>query len=148
METGGIIAFVSITRLRVRLWRYLPAFFIQTLRSAWQAKDDPYSISVSLLWDVHNTFWTCTLWVDEQAMKAYVISGVHKQSMRSLLEWCDEAAVVHWTQDTPQPPIWAEAHRRIQQEGRTSKVNHPSTAHTAYQILQPQVHERRQLHFK
>jgi hypothetical protein len=142
------MVFVSITRLRVHLWRTLPAFFIQTLRSAWQAKDAPGSISVSLLWDAHNTFWTRTLWVDERAMKTYIISGVHKQSMRSLLEWCDEAALVHWSQDTSQPPTWPEAHQRIQQEGRTSKVNHPSKAHVAYQIPQPQVRGRRELRFK
>ena len=29
---------VSITRLRVRHWRYLPAFYIQAFRSALQAK--------------------------------------------------------------------------------------------------------------
>jgi hypothetical protein len=31
--------FVSITRLRVRSWRYLPGFLIQALRTARQAKD-------------------------------------------------------------------------------------------------------------
>jgi hypothetical protein len=45
--------------------------------------------------------------------------------------------VVHWTQESNELPSWVEAHKRMQQEGRRSKVNHPSPAHTAYQIPLP-----------
>jgi hypothetical protein len=31
-------------------------------------------------------------------MKAFVLAKPHGPTMRSLLEWCDEAALVHWTQ--------------------------------------------------
>jgi hypothetical protein len=54
--------------------------------------------------------------------------------MRRLLEWCDEAALVHWMQESEQPPGWAEAHRQLQEAGRTSKVNHPSEDHRARRI--------------
>jgi len=36
---------------------------------------------------------------------------------RRLPEWCNEAALVHWVQDTDEPPSWAEAHRRLQEIG-------------------------------
>jgi hypothetical protein len=45
-----------------------------------------------------------------------------------LPEWCDEAAPVHWVQEADRPPSWAEAHRRLQGEGRRSRVSHPSEA--------------------
>jgi hypothetical protein len=67
--------------------------------------------------------------------------------MRSILNWCDEAALVHWTQASEELPTWEEAHKRIQQEGRRSKVNHPSAAHTAYSIAVPTV-KTRELRFK
>ncbi len=120
--------FVSLTRLRVRSWRYLPAFFLQAFRSARQAKSAAGVISVSVLRDAHNTFWTRTVWNSEQAMRSYMLSGIHRQVMRRLPEWCDEAAVAHWTQESPQPPSWQEAHQQLQQSGRPSKVNHPSEA--------------------
>jgi hypothetical protein len=139
---------VSVTRLRVRSWRYLPAFFLQALRSSWQAKSTKGSLSVSILQDAGNTFWTRTVWANEETMKSYVISGVHKQVMRRLLEWCDEAAVVHWEQEGPQPPTWEEAFRRLKVDGRPSKVNHPSKDHQAYRFPMPLVRLTGELRFK
>jgi hypothetical protein len=67
-------------------------------------------------------------------MKSYMLSGAHRQVMRRLLDWCDEAAVVHWVQESAQPPEWSEAHQRLQEQGRASKVNYPSADHRAYRI--------------
>ena len=80
---------------------------------------------MSLLRDTHNTFCTRSVWVTESAMKAFMLAGPHRQVMRRLLEWCDEAALVHWEQETDQEPDWQQAHRRLQVEGRRSKVNPP-----------------------
>jgi hypothetical protein len=139
---------VSITRLRVRSWRHLPAFLIQAVRSSWQAKSAEGNLSVSILKEAQNTFWTRTVWTNEEAMKSYIVTGVHKQAMRSLLEWCDEAAVVHWQQAVPEPPSWEEAYRRLKEEGRPSKVNHPSNDHEAYLFPMPRVHITGVLNFK
>jgi hypothetical protein len=72
-------------------------------------------------------------------MKSYIVSGVHKQVMRHLLEWCDEAAVVHWEQEGSQPPSWEEAYLRLMKDGRPSKVHDPSNDHLAYRFPAPQV---------
>jgi outer membrane immunogenic protein len=37
----------------------------------------------------------------------------------------------------PEPPPWPEVHRRLQQEGRTSKVDHPSAAQLRFEIPPP-----------
>ena len=131
--------FVSITRLHLRSWRYLPAFFIQSFRSARQAKSAPGNLSVGLLRDRHRGFWTCTLWRDEPAMRAFMRAGAHGDVMRHLLEWCDEAAVVHWTDDALEPPSWTLAHQRLQRDGRPSRVDHPSPAQRRFDIPAPDV---------
>lgn len=140
--------FVSVTRLRVRSWSYVPAFVVQTLRIARQAERADGNLAVKLLWDRRNTFWTGTTWSSEDSVKAFMHAKPHGPTMRSLLNWCDEAALVHWTQAGEELPSWGEAHKRIEQEGRRSKVNHPSAAHTAYAISAPTVSQTRELRLK
>jgi len=133
------MTFISITRLRVRSWRFLPSFIIQSIRAARQAKKASGNRSVTLLSEAHYVFWTRTAWESEAHMKAYILAGTHRQVMRKLLNWCDEAAIAHWTQDSSQEPSWAEAHAKILAVGRLSKVNYPSPAQTAFQIPEPRV---------
>jgi hypothetical protein len=128
---------VSITRLRVRSFRYLPAFLLGSLRSAREAKNASGNLAVSVLSDAKLAFWTRSLWTDERSMRAFMFTPAHRSVMPKLLQWCDEAAVIHWLQETPEPPSWHEAHRRLQQEGRTSKVDHPSAAQVSFQIPPP-----------
>jgi hypothetical protein len=66
-------------------------------------------------------------------------SGVHRAVMPRLLEWCDEASVAHWLQDSMQTPTWEEVHQRMQRDGRRSKVNHPSEAQRNFDIPAPKM---------
>jgi hypothetical protein len=131
------MAFVSITRLRVRSWRYLPVFLLHAFRSTRQAKKADGLISLLLLRDANFCFWTSTVWRDEAAMRVFLLSGDHRRAMPHLLDWCDEASIVHWTQEMPDAPSWPEAHRRMQQQGRPSKVRHPSEAHLRFEVPPP-----------
>jgi hypothetical protein len=128
---------ISITRLRVRSWRYLPAFLFYALSSARQAARCDGSLAVKVLRDANNTWWTSTSWDSEASMRKFMLMKPHGAAMRKLLEWCDEAALVHWSQPEPALPPWTEAHRRMQVEGRTSKVLHPSPDHSAFRITPP-----------
>ena len=142
------MALVSIMRLRVRSWRYLPAFFVAAFRSALQARRAKGNLAVSLLREAHNTFWTRSLWTDEAAMKSFMVSGAHRTIMPKLLEWCDEASVARWTQDFAQKPTWQEVHQRMQRDGRASRVNHPSEAHRRFDLPAPQVRRSGELRFR
>ena len=128
---------VSITRLRVRSWRYVPVFVIQSLRAARQAKLAAGSLAVSVLRDADRVFWTRTVWRDEAAMRFFMQSGVHRPIMARLPDWCDEAALTHWVQRGEEPPSWPQAYRRLQQEGRRSRVNRPSDAQRRFEIRAP-----------
>lgn len=128
---------VSITRLRVRSWRFLPAFLLTAFRAGNQARAAAGSLAVKVLNDKRRTFWTSTCWESEGAVRAFMLAKPHGMAMRKLLEWCDEAALVHWIQESAELPSWTEAHRRMQEEGRPSKVNHPSEGQKAFRIDAP-----------
>jgi hypothetical protein len=120
------MALISVTRLRVRSFIYLPQFFWHTFRSIRQAERSSGFLGGKLLVNAKNVFWTVTAWKDQAAMNAYRTSGAHRGAMPKLLNWCNEAAVVHWTQESSEVPSWQEAHQRMAEEGKPSKVNYPS----------------------
>ncbi len=128
---------VSVTRLRVRKWRFLPAFLAGALRSALQAKSATGAIRVAALADARRAFWTCTVWDDEVSMRAFLNSGIHRRVMPQLLDWCDEAAVAHWEQESSETPSWREAHERMRRAGRRSRVRFPSAAQEQFEIPEP-----------
>ena len=131
------MTFVSVTRLRVRSFRFLPGFILYALRSSSQAKRAPGNLGIGLLREANNTYWTRTAWKDEPAMRAFMMAPPHRHAMAKLADWCDEASVVHWIQETPELPNWSEAHRRMVAEGRPSRVKHPSPAHEAFEVPPP-----------
>lgn len=137
---------VSVTRLRVRSWRFLPGFAWFAFRSGREASNADGNIAAQVMNDRHRTFWTATIWATEAAMKNFMLAGAHREAMHKLLDWCDEAALVRWTQEGSELPTWPEAHHRLQTEGRRSKVDHPSAAHVAYQVPAP--HSRRTVRLK
>ena len=130
------MAFVSVTRLRIRSLRFLPAFFLYTLRTQRQVQRAPGFHGGSLLPDRRWTFWTLTLWDDQPAMRAYMTSGDHRVAMPKLLHWCDEASVAHWDEATALPD-WQTATDRMRADGRPSKVLHPSPDHGSMTFAPP-----------
>jgi hypothetical protein len=130
---------ISIKRLRVRSFSYLPQFLWSNGLAVRQLRRTFGFHAGRLLVDRHLTFWTMTAWVDEAAMRAYRNSGAHRQIMPKLLKWCDEATVAHWHQEHGALPDWLEAHRRIISEGKVSRVNHPSPDHATRQFPPPRV---------
>jgi hypothetical protein len=123
----------------LRSWRFVPGLIWHALLSKQQARSAPGNLRALTLREAHNTFWTCTVWRDEAAMRAFMISGAHRSAMRRLPDWCDEASVAHWQQVSTEPPSWIEVHRRMQAEGRRSKVRHPSPAQERFEIPPPRL---------
>ncbi len=131
------MTFVSLTRLRVRSIRFVPLFAVHTLRSLSQVKKAAGFQQGALLADRSWTFWTITAWESQEAMRAYMVTGSHKNAMPHLQHWCDEASVAHWTQPENTLPSWAEADRRMRESGRISKVLHPSPEHASLNYRAP-----------
>jgi len=131
------MVFVSVTRLRIRSIFLLPQFLWYALRSSRQAQRSAGFVGGRLMREARNAFWTMTAWDADKAMEAFRAQGAHRAAMPKLLDWCDEAALVHWTQESRELPSWQQAYERMIKEGRPSKVRHPSAAHTAHQFPPP-----------
>src|SRR3954468_7379469 len=121
------MAFVSVTRLRLRSARFVLPFVWFALRSRRQAAMSPGNFAAEAR-RARGAWWTLTVWTDAAAMRAFMLSGTHKQAMPHLRHWCDEASLTHWEQDDAHLPPWTEAERRLAHEGRVSAVNSPSPA--------------------
>jgi hypothetical protein len=132
------MALISVTRLRVRSFIYLPQFFWHAFTSMRQAERSSDFLGGRLLVNAKNVFWTMTAWKDQAAMNAYRTGGAHRRAMPKLLNWCNEAAVVHWTQESLEIPSWREAYQRMAEEGKPSKVNHPSPDQLSNHIPAPE----------
>jgi len=99
------MAVISITRLRLRSWRFLPEFIFYSVRAKLQAEKAEGNRGVRVMREPGNIFWTATAWDSEDAVKKYMIASPHSQAMPRLLEWCDEAALVRWTRIQRSCPI-------------------------------------------
>lgn len=125
------MAFVSVTRLRLRSLRHLPAFAIGTLASSWEAARAAGFRAGYVATQGPRCFWTVTLWDDVEAMRRWRASGAHARAMPRLAGWCDEAALAHWEAGDDALPEPGTARARLAAEGRLSRVRHPSPAHAA-----------------
>ena len=131
--------FISVTRLRIRSIRFLPSFALYFLRTRRQVKEAPGFLGGSLLADRAWTFWTMTAWDSQTSMRDYMTAGAHRAAMPHLLDWCDEASVVHWDQPEHPLPSWPEVDRRMREGGRASKVRNPSPHHASLTYRTPRV---------
>ena len=117
---------ISITRLRLRSLRFLPAFLREVETIVAQVKKSAGYQGGGLLLEGRMVFWTRSAWDSLEAMKAFRDSDAHRVSMPKLLEWCDEASVAQWQGEMSKD--WDEIRERMIGEGRMSKVRNPSPA--------------------
>ncbi|MFZ0734922.1 MAG: DUF3291 domain-containing protein [Candidatus Sulfotelmatobacter sp.] len=129
----------SVTRLRVRSLRFLPAFLWHTFKSQRQVTRAAGFCGGRLLVDSHWTFWTLTVWENEQAMRKFRGSGAHARVMSHLPRWCDEAAYAHWMPATDAIPEWLEAYEKLVAEIHWSRVEYPSEDHSKKRFQKPRL---------
>ena len=80
-----------------------------------------------------------TAWDNQESMRRFMTTGSHKAAMPRLMDWCDEASVVHWNQAEATLPSWEEADERMRASGRVSKVRNPSPQHATLTYRIPRV---------
>jgi len=118
----------SITRLRLRSIFTLPAFLRVSAEINAQCARSRGFLGGALLPEGRMVFWTRSVWSDVEAMKAFRDSGVHREAMPKLMEWCDEASVLQWQGEAETD--WDAIYARMVRDGRSSRVRRPTKAHT------------------
>lgn len=129
------MALVSVTRLRLRSGWLLPAFAWRSFRSMSQARGADGCLAATARNQPGLVFWTCSVWRDLAAMRAFMLSGAHKDAMPKLVTWCSEASVAHWETTADTLASWQEAEGHMRASGRTSRVRHPSPAQVRGEAL-------------
>lgn len=129
----------SVTRLRVRSVRFLPAFIWHNFKTKQQVVRAGGFFGGRLLVDSRWTFWTLTVWEDEKVMKKFRGSGAHARVMSHLPHWCDEASYAYWALTTNGVPEWSEAYEKLSTDTRLSRVEHPSEDHSNKRIAKPRL---------
>lgn len=117
---------VSITRLKLRRWYFLPFFFFFNLFIIRQFRRAPGMIQGKVIADHQIAFWTITLWQHEAAMLAFRNRGMHLKAMAKTPEWASEAVAYSWTCADGDFPTWSETCEKLKTLGHFSTLKHPS----------------------
>jgi hypothetical protein len=131
------VAIVSVTRLRLRSFRFILHLHWVVRKIQRSLEKTPGFVHGKLLADRHRAFWTMTLWKDATGMLAFRSSRVHTSAFTYLNKWCDEASVVHWETNDETLPSWEEAHRRMSESGKSVPLKLPSADHRAHRVDAP-----------
>lgn len=121
--------FVSVTRLRLRGWLFLPAFLFTNGPVARQVRKAPGFLGGTILMDSRRTFWTVSLWKDRASMTAFRNGGRHGKAMPKLAAWADHARVANWEQEEESIPDWETLYARLSEKGRPSRLLRPAPDH-------------------
>jgi len=131
------MAFVVVTRLRLRDAQYRDEFFGAALAVMEQATHSEGNVAADVLADADDTFWTRTAWNDRAAMSRFLNSEPHFDTMSRIDEWCDEATFIDWEQATPDLPDWKTAYTRLVADGQVTFLAHPSESHATRMFPPP-----------
>lgn len=131
--------FLSMTRLRLRSYSSLIPFLVQNEQILNQIRHSEGFIKGKEMATVGLSMWTSTLWVSEKSLKAFYLSGSHRQVMSKLDVWTSEAVSGHWEINTLQLPSWYEVRDQLQSIGHFSKLSHPSLNHQNQIITVPRI---------
>lgn len=126
--------FISVTRLRIKSIFFLIPFMRANEASAKALKVSTGLLKAKELMDKKLTFWTITIWENEDSMKGFRGSSSHRIAMQHLPKWCNEASYHHWFQEDNECPSWNVISEKLYSDGRLSKVRNPSKAQASNQF--------------
>jgi hypothetical protein len=134
------MAFLSMTRLQVKSIFLLPKFFVQNEAIVKQLKTSAGFKKGKTLIDLGLGAWTVTLWESEDAMRAFYLSGAHRNIMPSLSAYSNEATTGNLTFDEADLPTWDFVHENLSKFGKFSSVlKEPTQSHLDKKIMKPKI---------
>lgn len=129
---------LSMTRIKLRSIRLLPAFLAQQEAAVKQLRSARGFIKGKALIDTSLGTWTLALWDSAEDMRAYYLSGAHRDLMPKLRDFACEAVTTDIPYDQPNLPSWEFVRQKLSSVGRFSTVlEKPSGDHLTRVIAKP-----------
>ncbi len=106
-----------LSYLPLNKWRTMPKFFRYTRQIQRQLANSEGLIGYSLDANVlGRTFWTLSVWEDEESLWRFVPRIPHSRAMTNLLRDMGQTEFFHWKVDgSSVPPDWEEAKRHMRE---------------------------------
>ncbi len=133
------MAYLSMTRLKLKSPLYLIPFWFHTQRVVKQMKASEGFLKGKLLVTHNLSMWTMTLWVSEEALHNFYLSGAHRLVMKKLSEFSSEAIAGHQEVESNELPSWEYVRNELCLIGYLGKLKEPSTNHKNRIILSPKI---------
>ena len=109
---------VMASRLELIRLRTVPAFLLAALRLRRSFGAAPGAISLGLAAQpLHRTFWTISVWTDEQSLGAFNASALHQRVVTTFRPAMRGSTFSTWTADRDATPSWADAQERLTRRG-------------------------------
>lgn len=121
--------YLSMTRLKLNSPLYLIPFWFHTQRVVKQMKVSEGFMKGKLLVTHNLSMWTMTLWVSEEALHNFYLSGAHRIVMGKLSEFSSEAIAGHQEVESNEFPSWEYARNELSRIGYLGKLKKPSVDH-------------------
>ena len=111
---------VMASRFRLRRWRDVPRFLVDSMRTLRQVRTTGAAVGVSLSTrPLRREFRTLSAWRDRGALDAWVGTQPHRDAMRRYRPAMAESAFTFWTVPSDQLPVsWHDAARRLDEAER------------------------------
>jgi hypothetical protein len=107
------MVYVSITGLMLKAWWHSPRFWWHAVRSMIQAQSADGNIKAENR-TINGVHHTLSVWVDEQAMRKYLVKGAHLKAMQSFRHIATGKTIGYLTEAVP---TWDEVHDIWQARG-------------------------------
>ena len=110
----GSTVVTMASRLELRRFRDVPAFFVAALRLRRRFQSADGGVRLDL--DAHplgRSFFTLSSWRDEEAMAAYTADPLHREVMRRFRPKMAGSAFVTWSESADDLTGWAVAAEKL-----------------------------------
>lgn len=113
---GMINMFVSVTRLHLKGKRMLPSFIWYTFKSINQSRKAEGLLYSSFDKESWDTYWTLTVWENEDSMREFRNKGNHLTAMKVSRNIADQLQTINWEAELK--PSWNECKERLHNKYR------------------------------
>lgn len=131
------MAYLSMTRLKLKSVIYLLPFSIQNEQVIRQLRTSHGFLKGKELATPSLSMWTATLWNSLEDLRAFYLSGSHKEAMKNINQWSSEAVSGHQEVDSNELPDWDNIRLQLLNVGHFANLKEPSFAHQKGIILKP-----------